>query len=73
MAVTRPSEDAYNSLTHADSSAAPVILHGLHYYRALALEALGRADEALAEYVAISRSSPRSGWSLLANLHIEGA
>ncbi|MCC6612800.1 MAG: hypothetical protein IT320_04930 [Anaerolineae bacterium] len=59
-------------LADADSSAAPVVLHGLHYFRALALEALGRPDEALAEYVALSRSSPKSGWSLLAAIHIEG-
>ncbi|MBE0690608.1 MAG: hypothetical protein IH587_10860, partial [Anaerolineae bacterium] len=40
------------------------------HYRALALEALGRPDEALAEYVAIYEAAPESGWGMLAALHI---
>jgi hypothetical protein len=41
------------------------------YWRALALEALERPDEALAEYVAIYEAAPESAWGLLAGLHIE--
>jgi hypothetical protein len=41
------------------------------YYRALALEALDRPDEALAEYVAIYESVPESAWGMLAALHFE--
>ena len=40
------------------------------YYRALALEALERPDEALAEYVAIYETAPESAWGMLAGLHI---
>jgi hypothetical protein len=39
------------------------------YYRALALEALGRSDEALAQYVAIYEMEPDSAWGVLARLH----
>ncbi|MBZ0276676.1 MAG: hypothetical protein K8I60_11050 [Anaerolineae bacterium] len=41
------------------------------YWRALALEALNRPDEALAEYVAIYEAAPESAWGMLAALHIE--
>jgi hypothetical protein len=41
------------------------------YFRALALEALGRDDEALAEYVAIYEAAPESAWGMLAALHFE--
>lgn len=41
----------------------------LPYRRALALESLGRADEALAEYVAIYEAAPNSAWEMLAALH----
>jgi hypothetical protein len=41
------------------------------YYRALALEALGREDEALAAYVALYQAAPDSPWGLLAVLHVE--
>ncbi len=41
------------------------------YRRALALEALGRGDEALAEYVAIHEAVPESAWGILAALHFE--
>ena len=41
----------------------------LRYRRALALESLGRADEALAEYVAIYEAAPNSAWGMLAALH----
>lgn len=43
----------------------------VHYYRALALEALNRPDEALAEYVAIYEAAPESAWGQLAALHLE--
>ncbi len=41
------------------------------YYRAVALEALNRPDEALAEYVAIYEAAPDSAWGMLAALHLE--
>ncbi|HEX2908456.1 MAG TPA: tetratricopeptide repeat protein [Phototrophicaceae bacterium] len=44
---------------------------GDYYYRALALEALNRPDEALAEYVAIAEAAPDSAWAKLAALHFE--
>lgn len=43
----------------------------IHYYRALALEALNRPDEALAEYIAIYETAPDSAWGMLAALHLE--
>lgn len=43
----------------------------MRYYRALALEALNRPDEALAEYVAIYEAAPESAWGRLAALHLE--
>lgn len=42
-----------------------------HYFRALALEALDRPDEALAAYIAIYESAPDSAWGRLAALHFE--
>lgn len=42
-----------------------------HYWRALALEALERTEDALAEYVAIYEAAPESAWGMLARLHIE--
>lgn len=45
----------------------------LQYYRALALEALGRDDAALAEYVSIYEGAPESAWGMLAALHFEVA
>lgn len=41
------------------------------YYRAMALEALNRPDEALTEYVAVYEAAPDSAWGLLAELHLE--
>jgi len=41
------------------------------YYRALALEALNRPDEALAEYIEIFQAAPESVWGQLAALHLE--
>ncbi len=41
----------------------------LRYRRALALESLGRSEEALAEYVAIHDAAPDSAWGMLAALH----
>lgn len=41
------------------------------YITALALEDLGRPDEALAEYVAIYQAAPETGWGMLAGLHLE--
>jgi hypothetical protein len=46
-------------------------LMSIHYLRALALEALNRPDDALAEYIAIYESVPDSAWGLLAALHLE--
>ncbi|MCA9903663.1 MAG: hypothetical protein KC547_07385, partial [Anaerolineae bacterium] len=60
------------TLAQVDPSAAPSTLDDLYYYRALALEALNRPDEALAEYVAIYEAAPESAWGMLAALHIEG-
>lgn len=40
------------------------------YVTALALEDLGRPDEALAEYVAIYEAAPETGWGMLAGLHL---
>lgn len=41
------------------------------YLRALALEALSRPDDVLAEYVAIYEAAPESAWGMLAGLHLE--
>lgn len=41
------------------------------YYRALALEALNRTDEALAEYIAVYETAPDTLLGMLAALHIE--
>ncbi|MCA0458817.1 MAG: hypothetical protein LCI00_33010 [Chloroflexi bacterium] len=49
----------------------PLLTDGLHYYRALALEALNRPDQALTEYVAIYTTAPDSAWGKLAALHLE--
>jgi tetratricopeptide (TPR) repeat protein len=45
----------------------------VRYRRALALETLGRRDEALAAYVAIYEDAPESAWGMLAALHFETA
>ncbi len=45
--------------------------YAFRYYRALALEALNRSDEALAEYVTIYEAAPDSAWGMLAELHLE--
>jgi hypothetical protein len=45
------------------------IVEGLHYYRALILEAVGRTDEAVVEYVKLAETE--SAWGMLAALHIE--
>jgi tetratricopeptide (TPR) repeat protein len=42
-----------------------------HYLHALALEALNRPDDALAEYVALYQAAPDSAWGRLAALHFE--
>jgi hypothetical protein len=47
------------------------ILAPAYYSRALALEALNRLDEALAEYAAIYTDAPYSIWGALAALHLE--
>lgn len=47
------------------------LAYAFRYYRALALEALDRPDEALAEYVAIYETAPDSAWGMLAVLHFE--
>lgn len=44
---------------------------GDFYLRALALEALDRPGEALAEYVALYEAVPESAWGRLAALHLE--
>jgi tetratricopeptide (TPR) repeat protein len=68
-------EVAVDILDHALEQAYPAVnmiaINGLHYYRALALEALERPEEALAEYVAIYEAAPESAWGRLAGLHIE--
>lgn len=51
--------------------ARPLFISGLSYYRALALEELGRDDEALAEYIALYEADPESPWHILAGLHLE--
>jgi hypothetical protein len=43
----------------------------VHYWRGLRLEALGRRDEALAEYIGIYEDAPESTWGALAALHFE--
>lgn len=50
---------------------APLTDRAMLYYRALALEALGRDDEALEVYVAIYQAAPESAWGMLAALHLE--
>lgn len=40
------------------------------YLTALAVEALERPDEALAEYIALYEAAPDSTWGMLAALHI---
>jgi len=57
------------ALTNASGQEESLAL-AFRYYRALALEALERPDEALAEYVAIYEAAPESAWGMLANLHI---
>jgi hypothetical protein len=57
--LTPDNEEAYNNQL------------GDHYLRALALEALGRDDEALAEYVTIYEAAPESAWGMLARLHLK--
>ena len=42
-----------------------------HYWHALALEALKRPLEALAEYTAIYERNPQSAWGKMAGLHLE--
>lgn len=59
------------TLDNYDPSVAQIVIDGLHYYRALTLEALNRPDDALAEYVAIYEAAPESAWGLLAALHLE--
>lgn len=41
------------------------------YYRAMALEALNRTEEALAQYIVIYEAAPDSAWGMLAALHLE--
>jgi len=48
-------------------------IFSVRYWRALALEALDRPDEALAEYLALVESAPESAWGMLAALHITEA
>lgn len=43
----------------------------VRYRRALALESLGRTDEALAEYIVLYEAAPESAWGMLAGLHLE--
>ncbi|MEO8613320.1 MAG: hypothetical protein ABI690_35845, partial [Chloroflexota bacterium] len=58
-------------LKHQVPDLLPLFANGLHYYRALALEALGQDDEALKEYVTIYEAAPESAWGRLARLHLE--
>jgi hypothetical protein len=58
-------------LDHSPSDANPSEISELHSYRSLALEALNRLDEALAEYMSIYEGAPESAWGRLAALHLE--
>ncbi len=67
-----------NALAHSESvfdsplvTPASDIALLIRHYRALALEALGRDAEALAEYVTIYEIAPESAWGMLAALYLE--
>lgn len=59
------------SLAHARADIAPLFLCGVHYWRALTLEALNRPDDALSEYISIVATDPESVWASLARLHLD--
>jgi tetratricopeptide (TPR) repeat protein len=58
-------------LTTPQENTSPHFVTAFNYYRALALEALGRDGEALDEYIAIYEVAPESAWGMLAALHLE--
>jgi hypothetical protein len=58
-------------LKNTNSDMSPAEKSELVYYRALTLEALNRADEALAQYSTIYSDAPSSSWGQLARLHIK--
>lgn len=60
-----------DALANHDPMVDEIATLGLRYYRAVALEALNRPDEALAEYAALVETVPDSCWGMLARLHIE--
>ncbi len=60
-----------DGLDHRHPDALPILVNGVRYWRALALEALDRPDDALAEYVAIYAAAPESAWGHLARLHFD--
>lgn len=62
-----------NAISSADPAAHPIIVQGLHYFRALTLEQLDRDNEALAEYVTIYETAPNTSWGTLARLHFESS
>ena len=68
---TQVIEIAGTALENAAEPDAEEWKYAFHYWHALALEALNRPDEALAEYVAIYEAAPESAWGMLAALHIE--
>ncbi|MBL8152691.1 MAG: hypothetical protein JNM70_00795 [Anaerolineae bacterium] len=61
------------ALINPQSSTAEERGWSYRYFRGLALEALDRPEEALAEYVALVENVPDSVWGQLAALHVEAA
>ncbi|MCC6615121.1 MAG: hypothetical protein IT320_16710 [Anaerolineae bacterium] len=49
----------------------PDLLYAYRFHRAFILEAIGRPDEALAEYIALYENAPDSAWGSMAALHLE--
>ncbi|MEM9951690.1 MAG: tetratricopeptide repeat protein [Chloroflexota bacterium] len=66
-------ENIENSLQRDFSLIAEEDIPRGRYAYALALEALNRPDEALAQYITIYESDPESAWGQLARLHLEAA
>lgn len=60
-------------LSGPQATTSPQVVKAFTYYRALALEVLGRDDEALALYVSLYEAAPESAWGMLAALHFEMA
>jgi hypothetical protein len=60
-----------DALDSYDPSVERIVVDGLHYYRARALEELDRHDDAIAEYAAVYETESESAWGMLAALHLE--